>query len=128
MDNLAAHKVAGVREAIEAVGAQVLYLPPYSPDLNPIELVFAKFKGLIRSAAERTVDGLWNLCGQLLDRFTSTECHNYLRHCGYRYTQNATRLEPLFSFVRKTSYVILPCAGDEDASPRSPQMSAAVRD
>ena len=87
MDNLAAHKVAGVREAIEAVGARVLYLPPYSPDFNPIEMVFAKFKGLIRSAAERTVDGLWRLCGQLLDRFTPTECHNYLRHCGYRYTK-----------------------------------------
>jgi len=86
MDNLSAHKVVGVRDAIEAVGARLLYLPPYSPDLNPIELVFSKFKGLIRSAAERTVDGLWHLCGQLLDRFTSAECRNYLRHCGYRYT------------------------------------------
>jgi transposase len=83
MDNLAAHKVAGVREAIAAVGARVLYLPPYSPDLNPIELVFAKFKQLIRSAGERTVDGLWRLCGQLLDRFAPTECLNYFRHCGY---------------------------------------------
>ncbi|MBC7819539.1 MAG: IS630 family transposase, partial [Planctomycetaceae bacterium] len=83
MDNLAAHKVAGVWEAIAAVGARVLYLPPYSPDLNPIELVFAKFKGLVRSAEERTVDGLWKLCGQLLDRFTPTETQNYFRHIEY---------------------------------------------
>jgi transposase len=86
MDNLAAHKVSGVREALAAVGARVIYLPPYSPDLNPIELVFAKFKALIRSAPERTVEGLWRLCGQLLDRFTPTECLNYLRHCGYAAT------------------------------------------
>ena len=85
MDNLAAHKVKGVREAITSIGARVVYLPPYSPDLNPIELVFAKFKGLIRSAGERTVEGLWRLCGQLLDRFSSAECLNYFRHCGYRY-------------------------------------------
>ena len=87
MDNLAAHKVSGVREAIAAVGARVVYLPPYSPDLNPIELVFAKFKALIRSAAERTVEGLWRLCGRLLDRFTATECLNYFRHCGYAATE-----------------------------------------
>lgn len=87
MDNLSAHKVAGVREAIEAAGAQVVYLPPYSPDLNPIELVFAKFKWLIRSAGERSVEGLWKLCGQLLDRFTSDECQNYFRHCGYTATE-----------------------------------------
>jgi transposase len=86
MDNLSAHKVAGVRETVEAVNAKILYLPPYSPDLNPIEMVFAKFKRLIRSAAERTVDGLWKLCGQLLDCFTTIECYNYLKHCGYRYT------------------------------------------
>jgi transposase len=87
MDNLAAHKVKGVREAIAAVGARVVYLPPYSPDLNPIELVFAKFKALLRSAAERTVEGLWQTCGQLLDRFPSTECLNYFRHCGYSATE-----------------------------------------
>jgi transposase len=86
MDNLSAHKVAGVREAIAAVGAQVVYLPPYSPDLNPIELVFAKFKWLIRSAEARTVESLWQLCGQLLDRFTATECKNYFHHCGYTAT------------------------------------------
>ena len=86
MDNLNSHKVAGIREAIEGRGAQLAYLPPYSPDLNPIELVFSKFKWLLRSAQERTVSGLWDLCGQLLDRFTAAECQNYFRHCGYRYT------------------------------------------
>ena len=83
MDNLASHKRAGVREAIEAAGAQLVYLPPYSPDLNPIELAFSKLKWLVRSAEERTVEGLWNFLGQVLDRFTATECLNYFRHCGY---------------------------------------------
>lgn len=86
MDNLAAHKVQGVREAIQAVGATVLYLPPYSPDLNPIELVFSKMKWLLRSAGERSADALWKLLGQLQDHFSETECRNYFRHCGYRYT------------------------------------------
>ena len=86
MDNLSSHKNAGVREAIESVGASLLYLPPYSPDFNPIELAFAKFKWLLRSAAERTVDALWNACGKFLDQFTETECRNYFQHCGYRYT------------------------------------------
>ena len=67
MDNLAAHKVAGIREAIEARGAELRYLPPYSPDLNPIEQAFAKLKALLRKAAERTVDGLWTAIGKLLD-------------------------------------------------------------
>lgn len=86
MDNLSSHKVKGVREAIEAVGAELRYLPPYSPDLNPIELAFSKFKKLLRDGAERTVDKLWTLCGQILDEFTETECRNYFKHCGYRYT------------------------------------------
>ena len=86
MDNLSSHKVAGVHEAIEAVGAEVRYLPPYSPDLNPIELAFAKFKKLLRDGARRTVDKLWELCGALLDEFTEQECRNYFKHCGYRYT------------------------------------------
>ncbi len=86
MDNLSAHKVAGVRAAIEAVGAIVAYLPPYSPDLNPIELAFAKLKWLLRSAAERTKEGLWNLFGRLVDQFPRDECSRYLRHCGYTAT------------------------------------------
>jgi len=85
LDNLSAHKVAGVREAIEGVGAHVAYLPPYSPDLNPIEQVFAKLRWLLQSAAERTIAGLWRRIGQVLDYFTPSECANYLRHSGYRY-------------------------------------------
>lgn len=83
MDNLSSHKVAGVREAIEATGATVAYLPPYSPDLNPIEQVFAKVKSILRRAAERTRDGLWRLLGDIVDQFTPDECMAYLRHCGY---------------------------------------------
>jgi transposase len=86
MDNLSSHKVAGVVAAIEAVGASVRYLPPYSPDLNPIELAFSKFKKLLREGAERTTDKLWSLCGRVLDLFSPSECGNYLGHCGYRYT------------------------------------------
>ena len=83
LDNLSAHKVAGVRAAIEAAGAQLVYLPPYSPDLNPIEQVFAKLKTLLRSAAERTVSGLEATIGQLLNRFSAQECQNYIQHAGY---------------------------------------------
>ena len=86
MDNLSSHKTRGVAAAIEAVGAEVRYLPPYSPDLNPIELAFSKFKKLLRDGAQRTTEKLWNLCGRVLDLFTETECRNYLRHCGYRYS------------------------------------------
>ena len=83
MDNLAAHKVQGVRAQIEAAGAALLYLPPYSPDLNPIEMAFAKLKALLRAAAERSVEALWSRIGQLLDAFSADECLNYLRHAGY---------------------------------------------
>jgi transposase len=86
MDNLSAHKVAGIREAIESAGAEVLYLPPYSPDFNPIETLFSKFKHLLRSASERTVEALWRTCGQLVDLFQEPECRNHFRHCGYRYS------------------------------------------
>ena len=83
MDNLPAHKVAGIREAIEARGAELRHLPPYSPDLNPIEQAFAKLKALLRQAAERTVDGLWNAIGRLLDLFPPAECANYIANSGY---------------------------------------------
>lgn len=83
MDNLGAHKVPGVREAIEAAGATLLYLPPYSPDFNPIEQLFAKLKALLRKAAERSVDALWNRIAALLSVFTSEECANYFRNAGY---------------------------------------------
>ncbi len=83
MDNLAAHKRIGVREAIEAVGATLQFLPPYSPDFNPIELLFAKLKWLLRSSAERTIDALWDRIGKLISKFKQTECTNYFKHCGY---------------------------------------------
>ena len=83
IDNLPAHKVAGIRQAIEARDAKLRYLPPYSPDLNPIEQAFAKLKALLRKAAERTVDGLWNAIGKLLDLFPPAECANYLVNSGY---------------------------------------------
>jgi transposase len=83
LDNLRAHKVKGVRDAIEARGARLLYLPPYSPDLNPIELAFAKLKALLRTAARRTVDALWRAIGHALDAFSPAECARYLAHAGY---------------------------------------------
>jgi len=83
LDNLSAHKVPGIREAIEAAGAKLLYLPPYSPDFNPIEQLFAKLKALLRKAAERSIEGLWNRIACLLDAFQPDECANYFRHDGY---------------------------------------------
>jgi transposase len=82
-DNLGSHKVAGVREAIEARGATLLFLPAYSPDLNPIEQVFAKLKAFLRRAEPRSRETLWNTIAQSLDRFRPAECRNYLRHRGY---------------------------------------------
>jgi len=83
MDNLGSHKVAGVRAAIEAKGATLLYLPAYSPDLNPIEQVFSKLKSILRAKAIRSVDALWTALGAIADAFTPQECANYLRHTGY---------------------------------------------
>jgi transposase len=83
MDNLASHKASAVRNAIEAAGAKLLFLPPYSPDFNPIENAFAKLKALLRKAAERTVAGLWATIGTLIDLFTPTECANYFAAAGY---------------------------------------------
>ena len=83
MDNLGSHKVAGVREAIEARGASLIYLPPYSPDLNPIEQAFAKLKALLRKIAARTVPALWDALGDILTCFTPQECANYLANAGY---------------------------------------------
>jgi transposase len=86
MDNLSAHKVAGVKEAIEATGASLMLLPPYSPDLNPIEPMFAKLKNLLRKAAKRTIPGLWDAIGDYLERFPAQECRNYLINSGYAST------------------------------------------
>ena len=83
MDNLAAHKRAGVREAIAARGASLVYLPPYSPDFNPIEQVFAKVKSLLRKLEARTIPLLESALGTMLDHFAPAECTNYFRHCGY---------------------------------------------
>ena len=85
LDNLSAHKVAGIRSAIEAAQARLVYLPPYSPDLNPIEQLFAKLRRLLQTAAERTITSLGRRIGECVDRFTPEECANYLRHAGYRY-------------------------------------------
>ena len=86
MDNLGSHKGKAVRRAIRNAGAQLLFLPPYSPDLNPIEQVFAKLKALLRKAAERTVEATWRRIGTLLDHFSPDECANYLRNSGYAST------------------------------------------
>jgi transposase len=92
MDNLAAHKRAQVRQAIEAAGAVLRYLPPYRADLNPIELAFAKLKALLRKAGKRSVEELWSFLGQALDAFTPQECRNYLGHDGYSATQSSKAL------------------------------------
>ncbi len=86
MDNLSSHKRVEVREAIEAAGCELRYLPPYSPDLNPIELAFAKLKSLLRKARKRTIGDLWTFLGHAVDLFSPQECLNYMRHCGYNAT------------------------------------------
>lgn len=83
MDNLSSHKVAKVKPAIEAAGAALRYLPPYSPDFNPIEQVFAKLKAMLRRTQARTREALWDAIGELLDKFSPDECERYIRHSGY---------------------------------------------
>jgi transposase len=83
IDNLGSHKAKAIRRALRAVGAKLFFLPPYSPDLNPIEQVFAKLKTLLRKAAERTVEATWKRIGSLLQHFTPQECANYFRNAGY---------------------------------------------
>jgi transposase len=86
LDNLGSHKGDNTRKAIRAAGAHLLFLPPYSPDLNPIEMMFAKLKTLVRKAEERTVQATWQRIGTLLDQFKPDECANYIRHAGYAST------------------------------------------
>ncbi len=86
MDNLGSHKGKAVRKAIRAAGARLFFLPPYSPDLNPIEQVFAKLKHLLRRSQERTMEDTWRRIGTLLDAFTAQECNNYLVNSGYAQT------------------------------------------
>lgn len=88
MDNLSSHKRARTRELIESAGAHLLFLPPYSPDLNPIEMVFAKIKQLLRSLAKRTVKSLWRAMQSVLDQITPTDATNCFRHCGYMLQKN----------------------------------------
>jgi transposase len=83
LDNLGSHKGQAVRQAIRNAGARLIFLPPYSPDLNPIEQVFAKLKTLLRKAAARTVEETWKRIGSLFNAFTPQECKNYLRNSGY---------------------------------------------
>lgn len=83
LDNLAAHKGAGARAAIEAAGARLLFLPPYSPDFNPIEMAFSKLKAHLRKAAERTIHGLWNAIGRIVNLYSPQECSNYFAAAGY---------------------------------------------
>lgn len=83
MDNLSSHKGPKVRELIEAIGAELRHLLPYSPDFNPIEMAFSKLKALLQKAAERTVDGLWNAIGTLIGIFEPEECRNYFAAAGY---------------------------------------------
>jgi transposase len=85
MDNLSSHKGTAIRQAIRAVGAKLFFLPPYSPDLNPIEQTFSKLKTLLRKANERTVTATWKCVGSLLDQVSQTECANYVRNSGYVY-------------------------------------------
>lgn len=83
MDNLGSHKAPAIREAIEAAGATLLYLPPYSPDFNPIENAFSKIKAMLRKVGERTIDKLWTAIGRIIDTITATECQNYFIAAGY---------------------------------------------
>lgn len=83
MDNLSSHKGPIIRDAIEAAGAELLFLPPYSPDFNPIEKAFSKLKAHLRKAAERTIHGLWSAIGRILDLYSPQECANYFTACGY---------------------------------------------
>ena len=83
MDNSSSHNGPRTHQLIEAAGARLLFLPPYSPDFNPIENAFAKLKALLRKAAERTVDGLWNAIGRIVGAFSPTECANYFAAAGY---------------------------------------------
>ncbi len=83
MDNLPAHKVTGIRQSIEAAGAELIYLPAYSPDFNPIEMAFSKLKAALRKAAARTIEELWDVIAEAIDEFTPKECQNYFAAAGY---------------------------------------------
>lgn len=92
MDNLSPHKASGVREAIESVGAELRYLPPYSPDFNPIENMWSKVKGKLRTFAARNIESLHDAIGAALATVTESDCLGYFRHCGYPATSNGAQL------------------------------------
>jgi hypothetical protein len=106
MDNLS-HRIAGVQPAIYAKGAELIYLPPYSSDLNPIEPLFAKLNALLRKAAERSISALWTRIGELLDQFSADECRHYLAHAGYVRSENALEC-PLLMTILITARKELP--------------------
>jgi transposase len=83
MDNLPAHKITGVRQAIEGAGARRIYLPPYSPDFNPIEMAFSKLKAALRKAAARTIPELWDVIAEVIEQFKPEQCRNYFAAAGY---------------------------------------------
>ncbi len=83
MDNLPAHKIMGVRQAIEGAGARLIYLPPYSPDFNPIEMAFSKLKAALRKAAARTIPELWDVIAEVIEQFKPEQCRNYFAAAGY---------------------------------------------
>ncbi len=83
MDNLPAHKITGVRQAIEGAGARLIYLPPYSPDFNPIEMAFSKLKAALRKAAARTIPELWDVIAEVIEQFKPEQCRNYFAAAGY---------------------------------------------
>jgi transposase len=121
LDNLGSHKVAGVRRAIEAAGAQLRFLPPYSPDLNPIEQVFAKLEAVLRAKAIRTLDAPWNALGEIADALSPTECAKYIRHAGYfqsawKCSRRARRSDSRLRALRPCSDPIEPLIGRRDRS------------
>lgn len=83
MDNLPAHKITGVRQVIEGAGARLIYLPPYSPDFNPIEMAFSKLKAALRKAAARTIPELWDVIAEVIEQFKPEQCRNYFAAAGY---------------------------------------------
>jgi transposase len=126
MDNLSSHKRASVRERIQAVGARLMFLPPYSPDFNPIEKAFSRLKAMLRKIGERTVTGLWDLIGRLVDIFQPAECANYFSSCGYEPDRSKTALDDpprLAATCRFSDYLV---AG-QAPPPRSLNGAAQLR-
>ena len=126
IDNLGSHKGKAVRRAIEQAGAFLLYLPPYSPDLNPIEQVFAKLKAMLRKTAARSLEALWNAVGTLLDRFSPRECARYFTNAGYR-SLKRNEIEPDDQVVEvavAAALGVFPAPGVQPVAPQMPDRLA----